>query len=424
MKRSIDIKCGCGKVKKFASRKLRENDSKINYLDINAISQLTPWVGCLLSDAVLNLDAFGEDFKVMYANENNEWIDILLEAALGEVIPLQAWDEVKKGELWEAQKTANAFLDKGSLMVENYEEADYVMIAFDFPFDSIAFTFLPSTTYNYPEFFNGKTIVAFNTRFLNQLTTDKGSFMYHVMLHELGHTYGLIHPFDGYLGILMPGLDFSNVFTNRGLYSQNTNLTSVMTYIGYRDNGFLEGLKTGWTTTFSPSDLEALRFAYNINKNSPKYLEYMDYRLPGNIIQTYCSDNDGCVLELIPEVYEESVFVLDMRKYNVQPNGGGSMIGFASGDARDTFTHILDRQSFVKEINNGYENLTINLDRIERDCEVNTNLDFGFVNLYINGNESDWFFDVKEDGSTELVDKVTGRVMRFGGNNDIVLNYV
>lgn len=426
-------KCGCGKVKKFVSRetreireigKMRNVEGRIKYLNKAEITKLSPWVGCLLSDAVLNLDAFGSDFKVKYMNRNNEWINIFMNATLGRVIQLETWNEKKKLELWEAQKTGNAFLDKGSVMVNNYEDADYIMIMFDFPFNAVAFTYLPSTVYNFPQIFNGKMIVAFNSRFLRQFTANKGSFLYETMLHELGHTFGLIHPFDGDLGVVMPGLDYGNVFENRGLYSQNTNLTSIMSYIGYRDKKNGEWYKEGWSTSWSPSDLEALRFGYDINRNSAKYLEYMDYSLPSNIIQTYCSDNDGCILELIPENNKGSVFILDMRKYVVYPNKEGSIVGFASGDAGNTFTHICDRQSFIKMINNGYETLNINLDKIERDCEVKTISEFGFINIYVNGKEADWVMEVRDDGKIELRDKEGGRTMLFSENNDIIINFV
>jgi len=119
------LKCGCSNIKKLPKRRIREAIDKVKYLDISEIYNLTPYVGCLLSDSVLNLDGFGESFKVHYMNENNEKIDAFMQGVLGDVIPLQQWDEEKKLNLWEAQRTANAFLDKGSDMVDNYDDTDY-----------------------------------------------------------------------------------------------------------------------------------------------------------------------------------------------------------------------------------------------------------------------------------------------------------
>ena len=415
------LKCGCSNIKKLPQRRIRDAVDKVKYLDIGEIYNLTPYVGCLLSDSVLNLDRFGESFKVHYMNKNNERIDAFMNRILGKVIPLQKWNEDKKMNLWEAQLTANAFLDKGSEMIDNYDDADYIMLSFPFPFNAVAFTFLPSTIYNFPEIFNGKIIVCFNSGILNQLKTVKGSLMYEVMIHELGHTFGLIHPFDGDLGVVMPGLDYFNVFSNRGVYSQNTNLTTVMSYTGYLDENYSEG----WSITFNPADMEALRFGYEIKGNNARYLEFMDYGLSLNRMQTYCSDKNGCDLVLVPQSYEGSGFVLDMRKYDANPKRGGGMAGFASGDVGGRFMNICDRQSFIRSIENGYERMTLNLRRIERECVFNTTSGYSFVDVYVEGDSRDWNFRVnEEDSRMYLEDKVTGNSIIFSANNDVYLNYL
>ena len=96
---------------------------------------------------------------------------------------------------------------------------------------------------------------------------SKGSYMYDVILHELGHALGLAHPHDyGGNSTIMAGVTSS--FGSFGKYYSNI---QPITCMSYNDtNSFIlaetiQGENTGYMGTYGPLDIKVLQYMYGLN---------------------------------------------------------------------------------------------------------------------------------------------------------------
>lgn len=127
-----------------------------------------------------------------------------------------------------------------------------------------------------------------------------GSFMYCVMLHEIGHILGLAHPHDnGGNSSILSGVNNAFDFGNK---NNNLQPITVMSYNDYNSpilqdtikgsfNGNI-GDSSGYMGTFGPLDIEALQYMYG--KNIKYNISNSVYKLSNENKYWFCIyDNSG-----------------------------------------------------------------------------------------------------------------------------------
>ena len=198
------------------------------------------------------------------------------------------WPSYYKDCTFNALSQYTLFQNKSSHITACYEDSNIVCILADSKFFGGCYG--PYWMYKYPTFVDNKIILFLSNTYTTNETITNGGKMYHTLLHEFGHGFGLGHPHDDIFGsTIIPGI--SNIICDdsndkysllpncygssrryQGLagYVNNSMFNTIMTYNYY--DFFLPNVldlttsKTGYAETLMPLDACALRWMYNFTK--------------------------------------------------------------------------------------------------------------------------------------------------------------
>jgi hypothetical protein len=184
--------------------------------------------------------------------------------------------------------------NKKSSITTSYEESDIVCILADSKYFGGCYG--PYWIYKYPTFVDNKIILFLSNTYTTIETIKQGGQLYHTLLHEFGHGFGLSHPHDDLFdSTVIPGLsniqcdDSNETYSllpncygasrkHQGLagYANNSMFNTIMSY-NYYDfflpiNLDLSTSKTGYAQTLMPLDACALRWMYNFTNISRDYV--------------------------------------------------------------------------------------------------------------------------------------------------------
>lgn len=177
------------------------------------------------------------------------------------------WSEEGKLASIECCQLVSNFLRKDS-NENTYENSKIVFVYFS---GSIPFAGLcvgPQFIFTNPETVDNKVWIFINDAVIGpEVSFSKGSATIYLLLHEIGHAFGLSHPHDtGAESTIMPGVSEA---TESGVCGQNHVFNTVMSYVFTHPklplNLSWDIGDRGYPETFMPYDYACLRLLYKIS---------------------------------------------------------------------------------------------------------------------------------------------------------------
>jgi len=195
------------------------------------------------------------------------------------------WISSYKPQMINALNQFTTFLNKTSSTVLTYKDSDIVCVLTkkldenSSDEETLGSCFGPDSLFHDPEFVDNKIIVFINGSYTNIQNIKKGGLMYHTIIHEFGHAFGLEHPHSAdSSSTIIPGININSTYNypSFSAYGQNSVFNTVMSY--NRQSFFLPKEEdsntslTGYPETLMPLDLLAVRWLYNISGTSANYI--------------------------------------------------------------------------------------------------------------------------------------------------------
>jgi len=441
LKKNIMV-CGCSLFKKLKNVKSIPT-GKVKIIPKSELNKLNPYLASTVGDSILDLSAFNNKIKYYYATDSsidtenlNKWFKSL-DPEFQDVTSINWQDDAK--QLIQAGLSLHAFyLGIEIINVSTYEETDLVFyLSSNVMGDAAGLASYPIDIDTNPAL-NGKLSIGLNySIFYNELSpwpATVGNGYWGTIIHEIGHIFGLAHPFDDGNGSkIMPGCE-SNENNNeyvQGLFYTNNLFTSIMSYSKISIIEYLEKLEkikynTGYPTNLMELDLQSYRFMYNA-KNNQKYIDgFVNLKCTLNIVQTLVSTFEGISLSLT-EPSSES-FILNLEKYIVNPllDNTNSLAcvsapsdgykNFSLNTASTTSASILDKESFIKEVINEYKILNVYAKTIINDCNIKCiSTEAQKVIIWLRCNSFDYTIE-KSPTKTIVTNIINGKVITIENN--------
>jgi hypothetical protein len=190
------------------------------------------------------------------------------------------WPEFYQTQTIDALNQYTTFLNKSKSIINNYQDSNIVCVLMsNYSNNTFAAATGPKSWLN-PES-NNKSILYLNDSVTNAVNIKKGGLLYHTLIHEFGHIFGLGHPHDKSLNnnsTIIPGINTDSVFNYPAIaaYLQNSIFNTVMSYIDTQfflpEDEILYTDLIGYSETLMPLDILALRWLYNIKGTSNEYV--------------------------------------------------------------------------------------------------------------------------------------------------------
>lgn len=206
------------------------------------------------------------------------------------------WSSYYQSQTLNALSQYTSFLNKTSSITTSYHESDIVcVLAATTIFRGACYG--PYWIYNYSTFVDNKIIIFLSNTYATIENIKEGGKIYHTLIHEFGHGFGLGHTHDDlYDSTIIPGIG-NIICKNPDKYSLNsyncssTNSRHYPAIAGYINNSMfntimsynyyeffipsnldLDTYKFGYSETLMPLDASALRWLYNLSSAGDSYV--------------------------------------------------------------------------------------------------------------------------------------------------------
>lgn len=435
------FRCGCShSIKGIPKAKLT---GKVTYIPEAELDKLNPYLRSEAGQSILNLSAYGNKLKVYFATSSaadtsylNAWIESL-EPPFPKTESLD-WDDDAKIIVQSGLLLHSNFLNVEIEFVETYQAADYIVyLAANLNGDYGLATFPVQIDTN-PNL-NGKLSFAIgaSATYGQSIPPQIGNLFYYTIIHEIGHTFGLAHPFDNGNGTtIMPGcsgfnLNYDSRFYNQGLLYTNNTLTSIMSYVQPSPYSYISDGEIVWNTnlvqTLMSLDLQSYKYLYKVTNNQ-KYIDnFIDLSCPSSLVQTLISTKDGITLDLV-QAEQNILFNLSLERYQVNPmqdnNNSWSVIS-SSVDGYFNFpdypvesqtvnyfgASILDKDSFIKQVNTDYSFFNVFARTIQYNCLIKgTSTEPQSITIWLKCRASDYIIK-QTNTKTTIQNKINKNIL-------------
>lgn len=199
------------------------------------------------------------------------------------------WPTYYKEQTLDALTQYTTYLNCSSSITESFEKCDIICVLVDCK-PGIGFGAMTPPEQLYKDPTDNKLILYLNNLTTNEENITQGGFLYWVLIHEFGHGFGLMHPFDNLSGsTIMPGIgniqcNESNecgslqllVYPSIAGYINNFGYNTVMSYslVQFFNKDLLDfnTYKIGYPQTIMPLDASALRWMYKLKSPGKAYV--------------------------------------------------------------------------------------------------------------------------------------------------------
>lgn len=374
-------------IKKYLKQKnLKKSLSKslkVNYFTQAQLNKLNPYLGSIVGISYLNLNAYNKTFKIFFPNITNASINEVILFNFGSVYPILPWSATSKNNYIKAFNQIGNYIGVKIVETTIFTDADYVNVNLNYGVtsDLIAQSTFPYDLDDYPEIYKDKLYIFWSSSFISNLASGVGTFIFETFLHEIGHSLGLAHPHDnGNDSKIMPGTSSDTSLVNEGLFSMNTTLTTVMSYIDQQEN--INKTATFYPRTLMELDLQALQYIYKATNNIDYISNWIDPKCKDGVVQTLVSTSSGLTITLTPTSSSNPpIFNLNLDKYVANPANNSvtandvasrSSSGYQPNSTTFSFSCI-DNSSFISRVNLQYQETNIYYSNFSNNIEVAVN---------------------------------------------------
>lgn len=288
--------CGCSSLRKLLKEKTKSLKTNTKSIPPSSIKKIkipnNPYLSSITGKYAFDLSKI-KDFSLYFWKStddpsiNEAVVNILEQKAAS--LPYD-WPEYYQKQALNSFTQYTSYLNKSSSITDSYEKSDVVCVLFDTinPAELGGATFL-GDLYNNPVFYDNKMIIFISNNLATDENITQGGLFYYSLLHEFGHVFGLMHPFDNLSGSpIMPGI--GNIQCNESNqcigsaffypsiagYINNSAFNSIMSYNLYEffNNAIpdFSTYKIGYSQTLMPLDASALRWMYNLKSAGNAYV--------------------------------------------------------------------------------------------------------------------------------------------------------
>jgi len=380
--------------------------SPVSYITDTDIKKLNPFLASIVSFNRINLEYFGKNFNVFYANKNTEKIDNVIEFFFDKNYKLDNWIFQYSESHTNALKLVCDFLGCTVNEVYNYEEANIIVGNISNYLEFVGSSTNPFELDVFPVL--DKKMYIFYSGMIQEDEVSPGSYWFFTFLHQILHIFGLVHPARNNRS--MPGTSFE--VNNPGLFSMNNILTTLMSNldnpVDFVFNGKIDWLGLHYPRTLMELDIQALKFMYNVEINI-EYLKWIDYTCSPDVVQTIVSGTDGA--NLILQSDKNTFFNLSLDQFYANP-GADQVCNQAviSRDAVSKFgVSMLDKNSFINKVFVSYPELNVYTSRFLKDTDIIVDSDnVKSIKVYISGEIKDYNY-LEENRKYFLKKKYTNK---------------
>lgn len=384
-------KCGCCDM---TTTKIipKAQTGKVNYIPQEELDKLNPYLAAIVGYSYINFDFIGRKWNIYFPDTTNTQItECLKNYYPGTTVapwPTKAKDNAKK-----AITLLCDLLNITPVFINTYNTANLVFLNLNgytgsasatFPFD------IDTYTYN-----DGKSWQFYNNNYFKNFFSfnDSGSYFYDTVLHELGHTIGLGHPFDtGNFSKIMPGASSNFSSIDQALFYSCNTACSIMAYnFTYNRSNNTESMSI-YPRNYLPLDIQAFQYFYKFNITQKYVDNWVVKNVTISLFQSLVSSSpdNGIDIVLSPgtvisDINLNSIFNLCLDRYNPNPmenlRSPYRLMSYPGVGGNPTSVetikyysvNMLESNSSIKSIECGYKQLNLFLTDILFDVDVNMN---------------------------------------------------
>lgn len=262
-------------------------DSRLKASQQNLVSKLTttapdPWISSIMGKYIWKLSNI-ENFNVYFVKSNDTTTTQIAQKLLGTTtasVSVVDWNTGTKNVILTYCENYTSFLGKRCVEVNSFSNAQIIVVLLKDIQSTLGFygmTLGPYYIYTVSEVVKQKCWIFINASTIDSENSFKeGGAGGALLLHEIGHAFGLSHPHDeGAQSTIMPGV--TSPFEPGG-YDMNRVINTVMSY-QWNDltlpNAFSDFTNDsiGYPDTIMAFDYAALRRMYNINNFGTLFLQ-------------------------------------------------------------------------------------------------------------------------------------------------------
>lgn len=282
--------CGCPENLKSVSTRdqaVLSSTSASLIKKISIPSSVDPWVSSIMGRYIWNLSRIPSQFNIYFLTPSDTHVSTTALSLLGvnTGVTVKNWPQsVKTLAVGYANNYTCFIHGKNINEVDTSDDAHIVMCYMGDSQSQLGFygvTLGPYYVFNNPVTVKQKAWIFINSSSIDATNTfGNGGAGGTLLLHELGHAFGICHPHDqGADSTIMPGVTSPQ---EPGLYEQNSVLNSIMSYQWshvYLPPSFSDwsNPSIGYPETLMPYDYQALRLMYSLAPTS----------LPSLFVQTF-----------------------------------------------------------------------------------------------------------------------------------------
>jgi len=371
--------------------KFDKKESKIKYFSDEYLLFANPIIKSIINFSAIDLEKYNRVIRIYYPDYNTPKINDIILFFFSKKYNLKNWDKLQKKNHSIAFQIIADFLNINIIIVEKYEDADFVICNFIEDSNFIGISTFPHELDLYKNLENKFFI--FYSNFPSNQNSSRGSSRFYFFLHHILHCFGLHHS----------NMKVNNDHTSLGVFYMNTILATTT---------HCDTSSEIYPQTLMPLDIEALKFLYNVSDFS-KYRKWLDFNCSKNIIQTLVSNIS---LELIPSKFSK-IFHLSLDNFSID-SGPSYMttLGIISKDANDKYgATILGCGSYINEVIVNYEEIYIYGNNFIDNTKIILSEKTKKIFIFLQGFDRDFIID--EQKNTVFIIKKSNKASLFIENN-------